>query len=43
MDTHGAAHAPRLLPLFESHLERKGRAAGDTEEEARNDLVREGG
>lgn len=42
VDTHGAAHAPRLLPLFESHLERKGRAAGDTEEEARNDLVREG-
>ncbi|GIL49256.1 hypothetical protein Vafri_5386 [Volvox africanus] len=41
LDCHGALHAPRLLPLFESHLDRKGRGAG-AEEESRFDLVREG-
>ncbi|GFR52599.1 hypothetical protein Agub_g15196, partial [Astrephomene gubernaculifera] len=39
LDCHGAVHAPRLLPLFESHLDRKG---GVREEEERFDLVREG-
>ncbi|GLC46160.1 hypothetical protein PLESTB_001196200 [Pleodorina starrii] len=47
LDSHGALHAPRLLPLFESHLDRKGRGGGGggggaDEEEARFDLVREG-
>jgi hypothetical protein len=44
LDLHGAVHATRLLPLFESHLERKGAAGADAdaEAEARFDLVREG-
>ncbi|GIL73837.1 hypothetical protein Vretimale_5312 [Volvox reticuliferus] len=41
LECHGAVHAPRLLPLFESHLDRKGRGAS-AEEESRFDLVREG-
>ncbi|KAG2444413.1 hypothetical protein HXX76_001166 [Chlamydomonas incerta] len=41
LDAHGAAHAPRLLPLFEGHLDRKGKCA-TPEEEERFDLVREG-
>ncbi|KXZ48792.1 hypothetical protein GPECTOR_25g376 [Gonium pectorale] len=40
LEVHGAGHAPRLLPLFESHLERGGR--GGSEAQERFDLVREG-
>ncbi len=42
VDAHGAAHAPRLLPLFESYLgdSKRGGAAGGGE--AAYDLVREG-
>ncbi|KAG2489371.1 hypothetical protein HYH03_012201 [Edaphochlamys debaryana] len=42
LDSHGAAHASRLLPLFEAHLERKGGRGGEGVDEERFDLVREG-
>jgi hypothetical protein len=43
VDAHGAAHAPRLLPLFESFLEGKGGAQPGLapEDEGRYDLVGE--